>query len=84
MKILTELKNCPLCGSKTRWCGEGNPDPKDDHLCDHILCTNPECGADFSFNPNVDVLPPDSDDMSAEEMMDAFKQYSLERFNKRA
>lgn len=84
MKILAELKNCPLCGGKTRWCGEGNTNPEDDHLCDHIVCTNVDCGADFCFNPNVDVLPPDCDGMSAEDMMGAFKQYSLERFNKRS
>ena len=33
-----ELKPCPFCGGKSRWCGENNPKTEDDHICHEITC----------------------------------------------
>ncbi|HBC5015953.1 TPA: hypothetical protein KET99_000158 [Proteus mirabilis] len=44
--MMNELKKCPLCGSKVKWCGESEPNPEDSHLCDHIECTNADCGGE--------------------------------------
>ncbi|WP_368924674.1 hypothetical protein [Providencia sp. 1709051003] len=66
---MNELKKCPLCDSKVKWCGENEPDPEDNHLCDHIECTNADCGADFSFTHNNDIYPDNSDDMTPEEKL---------------
>lgn len=82
--MMNELKKCPLCGSKVKWCGENEPDPEDNHLCDHIQCTNADCGADFSFIHNNDIYPDNSDDMTPEELMKIDRDYSAHRFNRRA
>nr|ELR5174841.1 hypothetical protein [Providencia rettgeri]ELR5197685.1 hypothetical protein [Providencia rettgeri] len=82
--MMNELKKCPLCGGKVKWCGENEPDPEDNHLCDHIQCTNADCGADFSFIHNNDIYPDNSDDMDPEELMQIDRDYSAQRFNRRA
>lgn len=81
---MNELKKCPFCGSDVKWCGENEPDPEDNHLCDHIECTNADCGADFSFTHNNDIYPDNSDDMTPEELMQIDRDYSAQRFNRRA
>jgi len=81
---MSELKNCPFCDSKVKWCGEDELDPEDNHLCHHIRCTNPKCAADFDFNTdNVELLPDDTDDMSVEEVMKSFRDECAKRFNSR-
>lgn len=81
---MTELKNCPFCDSKAKWCGEDEADPDDNHLCHHIRCTNPACAADFDFNTDgVGLLPDDVDDMTAEQCMQPFREECAKRFNHR-
>ncbi|MFU9002900.1 hypothetical protein [Proteus sp. TSJ240517] len=82
--MMNELKKCPLCGSKVKWCGESESNPEDNHLCDHIQCTNTDCHADFSFTHNNDIYPDNSDDMTPEELMQIDRDYSAQRFNRRA
>lgn len=71
-----------------KWCGENSADPEDDHACHHILCTNPECGADFDFtNTGDDLLPDDPailDAMTAAECLQPLRNVCLNRFNSRA
>lgn len=80
-----ELKPCPLCASPVKWCGENETDPEDNHLCHHIQCANPECGADFDFiMGNEEILPDDTDMMTAEECLLPFRIECAKRFNNRA
>lgn len=79
-----ELKRCPLCDSSVKWCGENEEDPEDNHLCHHIVCTNKECGADFDFHlNNDDMLPENTESMTAEECMQPFRDECAKRFNNR-
>ncbi|EEZ6615632.1 hypothetical protein D9F61_09940 [Escherichia coli] len=81
---MSELKPCPFCGSSVKWCGEHEHDPSDNHLCDHIQCTNEHCRADFSFIYGNDLLPDDCEDMSPEEMMDIFRKKAVGLYNQRS
>lgn len=82
-----DLRPCPFCLSRVRWCGEGEKNPEDNHLCHHIQCTNPECGADFNFiNTDDDLLPDDPetlDAMTAEECLQPLRDECRKRFNRR-
>lgn len=79
-----ELNKCPFCGHGVKWCGENENDPEDNHLCHHIRCTNVKCGADFDFNlSNEEILPDDTDHMTAEECMIPFRVECAKRFNQR-
>ncbi|MCK6840533.1 Lar family restriction alleviation protein [Enterobacter roggenkampii] len=80
---MSELKPCPFCGSDVKWCGEHEDDPSDNHLCDHIQCTNTQCKADFSFVYGNELLPDECDDMSPEEIMDIFRQKAVSLYNSR-
>lgn len=78
-----EFQPCPLCKSTVKWCGENEIDPEDNHLCHHIVCTNPECGADFDFMIKGDLLPEDTDNMTVEEIMQPLRDECQRRFNNR-
>ena len=79
------LKPCPFCSSPVKWCGENEVDPEDNHLCHHIQCINPECAADFDFNTNnIEILPEETDHLSAEELMVPFREECARRFNRRS
>lgn len=78
-----ELKSCPFCQSPVRWCGENEPDPEDNHVCHHIVCTNVNCGADFDFH-----LPSSSDEefeeeSTLEEHFDNLRLQCAARYNRR-
>ncbi|HGY4722888.1 Lar family restriction alleviation protein [Citrobacter freundii] len=79
---------CPFCNSPVKWCGENSADPDDDHICHHIQCTNPECGADFDFiNTGDDLLPDDPavlDAMTSAELVQPLREVCKGRFNLRA
>lgn len=82
--MMITLLPCPLCNSPVKWCGENEPNPDDNHLCHHIQCTNPDCASDFDFNTeNIDLLPEDTDHLSAEELMLPFRVECAKRFNRR-
>ncbi len=79
---------CPFCNSPVKWCGENSADPEDDHVCHHIQCTNPECGADFDFtNTGDDLLTDDPavlDSMTSAELVQPLRAVCKGRFNRRA
>lgn len=79
---------CPFCNSPVKWCGENSADPDDDHVCHHIQCTNPECGADFDFtNTGDDLLTDDPavlDSMTSVELLQPLRAVCKGRFNRRA
>lgn len=80
MKVF-ELKACPLCASPVRWCGENEPDPEDNHVCHHIVCTNEECKADFDFQ--IKEWTEEDEDLPLEEHFDRLRGLCAERFNRR-
>ncbi|CVF68715.1 Uncharacterised protein [Serratia marcescens] len=83
MKFI-KLNDCPFCNSSTKWCGENETNPEDNHLCHQIVCTNKSCGARFDFEfGNQDLLPDETDDMTEEECMEPFRVECAKRFNAR-
>lgn len=88
MPDMNGFRPCPFCNSPVKWCGENSVDPDDEHVCHHIQCTNPECGADFDFiNTGDDLLPDDPetlDAMTAAECLQPLRNVCLNRFNNRA
>nr|WP_261400108.1 Lar family restriction alleviation protein [Citrobacter werkmanii] len=88
MPDMNGFRPCPFCNSPVKWCGENCVDPDDEHVCHHIQCTNPECGADFDFiNTGDDLLPDDPetlDAMTAAECLQPLRKVCLNRFNSRA
>ncbi|RJK66688.1 hypothetical protein CMV60_10345 [Serratia marcescens] len=83
MKFI-KLNDCPLCNSNTKWCGENEPHHEDNHLCHQIVCTNKSCGARFDFDvSNKELLPEETDDKTAEELMEFLRAESAKRFNAR-
>ena len=88
MPDMNGFRPCPFCNSPVKWCGENSVDPDDEHVCHHIQCTNPECGADFDFiNTGDDLLPDDPetlDAMTAAECLQPLRNVCLNRFNSRA
>ncbi|SAZ76442.1 conserved protein of unknown function [Citrobacter amalonaticus] len=88
MPDMNGFRPCPFCNSPVKWCGENSEDLDDGHVCHHIQCTNPECGADFDFtNTGDDLLPDDPetlDAMTAAECLQPLRNVCLNRFNSRA
>ena len=88
MPDMNGFRPCPFCNSPVKWCGENSEDSDDGHVCHHIQCTNPECGADFDFtNTGDDLLPDDPetlDAMTAAECLQPLRNVCLNRFNSRA